>query len=212
MNPRSLIQVLTLSLLTLTFPSNPVNAQHSGLAGSNGFEHWYSGPGTIRGGIGGFHSLQVHQSIALRTTVLLIYNEPWKDASYRERQHKPGMVLQFAPTLMVRPGMFVRAGMEAVRQLGRAVPTEQSSNQGSFRLNGLVAVGMQQNNWEFGLQLAFRGPDTSVHAPLFSTHLTVARLLHSGSRRFAADRRWKKPLLPWQETRWGERSRSWRSF
>jgi hypothetical protein len=213
MTPRNLIQVLTLSLVFHSIPTRYAAAQHVGLAGSIGIDRWYSGPSSFRGGIGGFHSLQVHQSIAFRTTVLLSYSEPWQSAAYLEKQPTAGLILQLAPTLIPRPGVFVRAGVEAVKRFGpQAVAEGQQSTPTDLRINGLVSAGIQRNKWEVGIQLGFRQPDTKVHAPLYGTHLAVARLLHSGSRRFAADRRWKKPLLPWQQSQWGDRSREWRSF
>lgn len=211
MTPRHLFQVLTLSLTTL-FTSN-TNAQHLGLSGYTGLDKHYGAPRTVRAAVGGFHSQQLHQSIALRTTLLMTYCEPWISPTSPQRDPTVGITLQLAPTLVPRPGVFIRAGAEAFKAFGSARTTEGSTSEGrSLEVHGLVAGGIQRSKWELGIQLTLRKPSTEALAPLYGTHLTVAHLIHSGSRRFAADRRWRKPLLPWQQPRWADRSREWRAF
>lgn len=213
MTPRHLFQVLTLSLSTLLTSTSNINAQHLGSAMNAGFDKWYGGAGTLRTGAGLFHSLQLHQSIALRTTMLLSYSEPWTDMRYLQRLPTAGLTVQIAPTLVPRRGVFVRAGVDILHAFGRERSEESNvTDERRFRINGLIAGGIQVNKWEVGLQMTFRQPDTTRPAPLYCTQVSVARLLHSGSRRFAADRKWRKPLLPWQDARWADRSREWRAF
>lgn len=209
-----------LSLLFCTFQlfasqliPHAAQAQHVGLVGNIGADRWYGGQHSLRADAGVFHSLQMHPSIALRSNLMLGYGTSRPSTPEQRARHHAAIILQVAPTVMLSRGVFVRAGAEMQKPLVHNISmiADAMAPPPSFRIHGILASGIQHDKWELALQLHIGAPETGAITPLFGSHIAAARLLHSGSRKYPADRRWTKPLLPWQEMRWSDRSREWRS-
>lgn len=203
----------TLQLFTSQLIPHAAQAQHVGLVGNIGADRWYGGQHSLRADAGVFHSLQMHPSIALRSNLMLGYGTSRPGTPELRSRHHAAIILQVAPTVMLVRGMFFRAGAEMQKPLVHNTSSIENAmaSPPPFRIHGIVATGIQHDKWELALQLHIGAPETHVIAPLSGSHITVARLLHSGSRKLPADRRWTKPLLPWQEIRWSDRSREWRN-
>jgi hypothetical protein len=78
-------------------------------------------------------------------------------------------------------------------------------------LNGLLSAGLQSAKWELGLALNKTLMRPEADHPYMGLKLTLSRALFVSARRFPTTRQWRKPLLPWQEPRWSDRSRNWRT-